>query len=187
MHPGPVNFPGSKRCSRGADVNVKGPGGVTLLMEASNAGRLDVVQALLAAKVDVNAKADNGATALMIASQNGHLEVVRALLAANADVNTKPNDGATALMIASAAGHLDVVQLLTASVPLPDKWGLFPCCASAIFRSLEGVAGPRSPAPMCHKMVVGEYYNERSRPSCKLPPSVSILPTNGHGHRCSPL
>jgi ankyrin repeat protein len=77
------------------------------LFEASAAGDLSRVQALLAAKADVNAKAANGATSLIAASQNGHLEVVQALLAAKADVNAKTADGGTALMLASQNGHLE--------------------------------------------------------------------------------
>ena len=42
------------------------------LIEASGAGDLSQVKALLAAKADVNAKTPDGRTALMLASQNGH-------------------------------------------------------------------------------------------------------------------
>ena len=42
------------------------------LIDASGAGDLSQVKALLAAKADVDAKTADGRTALMLASQNGH-------------------------------------------------------------------------------------------------------------------
>jgi len=85
------------------------------LFDASAAGDLSQVKALLAAAADVNAKRANGATALMIASEKGHMDVVQALLAARADVNVKGGAGVTALMIASQNGHLEVVRALLAA------------------------------------------------------------------------
>jgi ankyrin repeat protein len=43
------------------------------LIDASGAGDLSQVKALLGAKADVDAKTADGRTALMLASQNGHL------------------------------------------------------------------------------------------------------------------
>jgi ankyrin repeat protein len=85
------------------------------LNDATEAGDLSRVKALLAAKADVNATDPDGTTALFLAAQNGHLEVVQALLAAKADVNAKTANGATALFIASAYGHLEVVRALLAA------------------------------------------------------------------------
>jgi ankyrin repeat protein len=78
-------------------------------MKASQAGHLDVVQALLAKGAEVNAKANNGGTALMLASLAGHPDVVQALLAQGADVNAKTSGGVTALM---AAKDFAVIGLL---------------------------------------------------------------------------
>jgi ankyrin repeat protein len=85
------------------------------LNDASDAGDLSRVKALLAANADVNATDPDGTTALFLAAQNGHVEVVQALLAAKADVNAKTANGATALFIASAYGHLEVVRALLAA------------------------------------------------------------------------
>jgi predicted LPLAT superfamily acyltransferase len=85
------------------------------LNDASDAGDLSRVKALLAAKADVNATDPDGTMALFLASQKGHVEVVNALLAAKADVNAKTANGATALFIASAYGHLEVVRVLLAA------------------------------------------------------------------------
>ena len=85
------------------------------LNDASEAGDLSRVNALLAAKADVNATDPDGTAALYLAAQNGHVEVVKALLAAKANVNAKTANGATALFIASAYGHLEVVRALLAA------------------------------------------------------------------------
>jgi ankyrin repeat protein len=61
------------------------------LIDASSAGDLSQVKALLAAKADVNAKTAEGRTALMLASQNGH---------------PKPVRGGTALVVASEHGQV---------------------------------------------------------------------------------
>jgi hypothetical protein len=86
------------------------------LIDASEAGDLSRVKALLAAKADVNAKAPDGATALLTASAYGHLDVVQVLLAGKPDLNAKrAEDGGTALFIASQEGYLGVVQALLAA------------------------------------------------------------------------
>jgi ankyrin repeat protein len=54
------------------------------LIDASGAGNLSRVTALLAANANVNTKTTIGLTTLMQASQNGHLEVVQALRDAGA-------------------------------------------------------------------------------------------------------
>ncbi|KAJ5971338.1 uncharacterized protein N7479_001256 [Penicillium vulpinum] len=102
----------------GAEINAE-VNGRTALQAAAGAGRLEVVQALLAAKAHVNiSSAENGGqTALQAAAGGGHLEVVQALLAAKAYVNRSPstNGGQTALQAAAGGGHFEVVQaLLTA-------------------------------------------------------------------------
>ncbi len=96
------------------------------LIDASAAGDLAQVNALLATNADVNAKLTDGSTPLILASQNGRMEVVQALLARNADVNSKLADGFTALIVASQNGHLEVVQLLRPSSALGNVTTLPP-------------------------------------------------------------
>lgn len=108
----------------GADVNdrqrteLDQSGASTPLMVAAFYGRLEVVQALLAAKANVNAvnsEQRDGETALGRAVQKGHVEVVRALVAAKADVERCCGDGA--LYYAARAGNLEMVKALLTAKP----------------------------------------------------------------------
>jgi ankyrin repeat protein len=99
----------------GVDVNTKGNGGLTALMQASQNGHIKVVRALLAVRADVNAQTAEGETALIVASQNGQLEIVQALVAAKADVNVRGAIRTTALIQASKNGHAEVVRMLLAA------------------------------------------------------------------------
>ncbi len=87
------------------------------LVEASRAGHLSRVRALIVNGTDVNAEDPRyEKTALMEASANGQLDVVKALLAAGAKVNVRGSgEPWTALELASADGHLQVVQALLAA------------------------------------------------------------------------
>jgi len=106
-----------------ANVNMIDATVGTALIDAIPDGRIDIVNALLAAKADVN-ESRSGLTALMVASANGNLEIVRALLNAKADVNAKcglqsfeSRSGDTALMKASRDGYVDVCE--HCSMPKP--------------------------------------------------------------------
>jgi uncharacterized protein len=71
----PFREPGSRKpeeaftllLSSGANPNVKGPDGNTLLHQASRSGNLDMIRALAAAKVDFTQKNNDGFTALDVA------------------------------------------------------------------------------------------------------------------------
>ena len=97
------------------DINMRGPGGMTTLMEASYNGCEKIVDFLLAQGADVHIRDDIGRTALIEASQNGHLNIVKSLIENNADVNTVTKKGDTALMGASRRGHVKLVKLLLAN------------------------------------------------------------------------
>jgi ankyrin repeat protein len=61
---------------RGADVNFVRDDDFTALFAASQFGRLEIVDVLVAAGAVVNwARKEDGCTALMMASQNGHHEI----------------------------------------------------------------------------------------------------------------
>ncbi|CAI7590492.1 unnamed protein product [Penicillium glandicola] len=92
--------------------------GKTALQIAAGGGRLEMVQALLAAKAEVNVPASEpfGQTALQAAVREGHLEVVQALLAAKADPNASAAEhGQKALQVAVGGGQLEIVQALLAA------------------------------------------------------------------------
>ncbi len=84
---------------RGADADARDFGGRTLLMRASAAGNVELVE-LLVEHSDVNALDDRGRTALMRAGQAGHPGVVRLLLERGAERGARGDDGATALELA---------------------------------------------------------------------------------------
>src|SRR5262249_372063 len=69
----------------GADVNVKGNDGITPLMQAASAGRVDILRMLVAAKADVGARNAGGASALTAAAFSGYADAVQLLLANQAD------------------------------------------------------------------------------------------------------
>jgi ankyrin repeat protein len=87
----------------------------TALMEASERGYTEIVEALLAAGADVNMKDKHGYTALIYASLGGHTEIVKLFLAIDGiDVNWI-GTWATALTKASGYGHTDIVKMLLAA------------------------------------------------------------------------
>jgi ankyrin repeat protein len=117
----------------GADVNVKGAGGRTPLMEACYAGHTQVVRVLLDNGANVSLKKSDGATALafaeggkhqeiiqmleqvgqlLTASGKGDLKEVKTLIDKGTCVNARGVDGRTALMEAAYGGHTEVVRLL---------------------------------------------------------------------------
>ncbi len=71
--------------------------GNTLLIVASEKGRLDIVKALIDEGVDVNITNDDGNSALIFAIQKKHTEVARLLIKMGADVNARNSSGDTAL------------------------------------------------------------------------------------------
>jgi ankyrin repeat protein len=111
--------------SRGdIDVNAVVSGGLmkgyTALHLAAMNGRVDVVQALLAAPgINVNAANENGWTALHVAAEYRHAGVIQALLGAGADVNAQisygPWKGWTALHWAAQNGDVEVIRALLAA------------------------------------------------------------------------
>ena len=99
---------GHARVNRGDGV------GDTALHEASRAGEIDAVLALLDCDADVHVRNKLGCTPLHIASHAGHGDIVRALVQAGAAVNGpdgEMNGGYSALHIAAANGS---TQSLTA-------------------------------------------------------------------------
>jgi ankyrin repeat protein len=57
--------------ARGADVNEKDADGITPLMQAASAGRLEILRLLIEAKADVAARNAGGASALTAAAFSG--------------------------------------------------------------------------------------------------------------------
>ncbi len=102
--------------SRGADINMAAPGGMTPCSIAAAEGHVLIVLELLAApQLRINQEDDNGLTPLLIAVDRGHYAVVEALLSdSRTDVNKRDKYGLTALLIAMRNRNLAIVSLLLA-------------------------------------------------------------------------
>lgn len=84
----------------------------TYLLEASRAGRTDLVAALLNTGTPIDATDASGHSALILAAYNGHLDTVDLLLRAGADPNIGDRRGNTALMGAIFKGEETIVLRL---------------------------------------------------------------------------
>ena len=82
------------------------------LLQASEKGHVECIEALHRCGADINARAKGGWTAMMYASQSGRMECIEALHRCGADVNARENDGWTAIMYASRNGHVECVEAL---------------------------------------------------------------------------
>jgi ankyrin repeat protein len=123
---------------RGADVNVLDELGLSPLHQASQGGRLDLVQLLLEHGADINLQSSTGITPLGYASHTGKFEVSRLLLQQGANVDTQNKKAQSPLHAAVKGGHLDVVRLLIesgANINLHSKTGSTPLHSSLAFRS----------------------------------------------------
>jgi len=92
------------------------PGGLTVIIQAVNCNKEDIVDYCIDNNCDVNAYGINGCTALHVAAFWGRLNFVRKLIVdAGADVTITENGGNTALQIAqmTAAGNGGSVERIT--------------------------------------------------------------------------
>lgn len=123
----------------GMGPNLSDPNsGFTILMLASNMGRAEVADALIAAGADVNARDNTGSTALLTAAVMGHAATVQALMKYRPDANiTEPEQQFTPLHLiirAAQPGYLDAVKALIsggANVDAKDSKGATPLLLAA--------------------------------------------------------
>lgn len=86
------------------------------LLEASQYGDLEYVNALISQGADVNTSDEDGDTPLHLACDYGHVEIVKALIKTGADVNAKEwGGGSTPLHCAVRAKSLEIVEVLLES------------------------------------------------------------------------
>jgi hypothetical protein len=98
----------------------------TALLAASYHGYVDVVQALLRAKVSASACALQGRTALHLAADQDHAAIVALLCSAGAPRDAQDVKGRTALHLAAWQGHLASVEALVlagAALEVRDRNG----------------------------------------------------------------
>merc|ERR1712187_22065 len=81
------------------------------LMDASAAGRSNLVEKFIAAGADVNKQGKQNMSALHLAARKGHTTVVRLLLAARADA-TKESQVGNALHLARKNGNVELLEAL---------------------------------------------------------------------------
>ncbi|MEZ5594543.1 MAG: ankyrin repeat domain-containing protein [Gammaproteobacteria bacterium] len=108
--------------------------GKTALMAAAMQGKLQLVQALLAAGADPNARNQNGGTPLLYAMAGGSLAVTRHLLAAGAQINQRSSNGWSPLMMAVAKRRAALVSALLqagADANISDVYGWTPLMRAA--------------------------------------------------------
>ena len=111
-------------------IDEKDRSGMTALMWACVAGRVDIADYLLQHKASVNIQADSvidftliaggGKTALMFACSIGSIELVNLLLSYKADASISNAAGLSALTTAADNGKLEVVKLLVELSPSID-------------------------------------------------------------------
>lgn len=84
----------------GADVNVRGRGGRTLLHGGAQEGNLASTRFLLDHGADVGAIDSNGMTPLHAAVEQGYIDIAELLIARGSDPNAAATDGVTPLALA---------------------------------------------------------------------------------------
>jgi ankyrin repeat protein len=99
--------------SKGADLNLRDPRGLTPLMVAAHLRHYDAVRALLSAGADINAFDDDRYDVITIAAVADDAEMIRIAEAGGGDPKlvTSRYDG-TALITAAHLGHDEVVRTL---------------------------------------------------------------------------
>jgi len=96
----------------GINVNSRGPGKTTALIEAVDGERVEVVELLLDRGANVNSANARKVTPILIASAQGNEEIAAYLLDRGANPNATGPDGTTALIEAIDGGHNAIVELL---------------------------------------------------------------------------
>jgi ankyrin repeat protein len=154
--------------SHGAELTATNAIGQSILMQAANAGLLEVVtQVLTKSTSGINAREKKfGLSALMQAAVQGHADVVSELLLYGADPKLKSLAGQTARLLAQTRGHEEAAKVLAqyegglAAAPAPAS-GPAPAPAKPLRSDVDqpGYSAPEDPAAVA--VVVGiENYQD---------------------------
>ena len=102
--------------SKGIDITIKKPYGITFLMLGAKNGMFKLVNALLEKGENINQQTPYGYTPLIFAVLGNKLQMVKLLLSHGADPNKKIKKGKykgyTALKFAEEKGYKEIVSLL---------------------------------------------------------------------------
>jgi uncharacterized protein len=112
------------------------------LLNACEAGNLELVQQLIERGVNPSAPNEAGITPAYKAAMHGHAEVVSFLASKNASLDTAIKNGRTPIFAAASAGHVDVIRLLGslgADPNTPDEMGITPLYTAAAEGHAEAV------------------------------------------------
>ena len=100
------------------DLNTSGEQKTTALMQASQAGKMDIVQFLIKKKVNLDAKNEAGDTALSLAVQQEENAIAETLIQAEADVEISCGDKDTSLlMCATKTNALPLMRMILKKSP----------------------------------------------------------------------
>jgi uncharacterized protein len=106
--------------------NVRNPMGLTPMMLAIAKENIDLVEAMIAAKVDVNELDRAGMTALVFAANKNNVRIVQLLRRAGARVEVV-NNNLSGLMMAARNSSLELIQVMNPTaqeinIPAEDGW-----------------------------------------------------------------
>ena len=145
--------------SKGADLNLRDPRGLTPLMVAAHLRHYDAVRALLSAGADINAFDDDRYDVITIAAVADDAEMIRIAEAGGGDPKlvTSRYDG-TALIAAAHLGHDEVVRtLIKSGAPLDHVNNLN--WTALIEAIVLGDGGPRHVATLEALVTTGADVN----------------------------
>ena len=145
--------------SKGADLNLRNPRGLTPLMVAAHLRHYDAVRALLSAGADINAFDDDRYDVITIAAVADDAEMIRIAEAGGGDPKlvTSRYDG-TALIAAAHLGHDEVVRtLIKSGAPLDHVNNLN--WTALIEAIVLGDGGPRHVATLEALVTAGADVN----------------------------
>jgi ankyrin repeat protein len=114
----------------------------TALHFAAEAGNVEVVKALLAAKANPNAPDRTGRSPLTLAAEKKHGEVLKMLIAAGGNVELKDQLGGTPIVWAAGLGNTETVGILLnagANPNVVDRQGMTPLIWAATIGRHETV------------------------------------------------
>lgn len=101
-----------KLIERGANPNIYGEGGKSLLLMSLEKGDFELAECLLKGGAEIDCRDARGWSALIHASFCGWKGIAEFLLDHGASVNLCTNEGWNALVVAYAYGHSEIVELL---------------------------------------------------------------------------
>jgi rhodanese-related sulfurtransferase len=121
--------------------------GLTPLMRAAIAGRVDLVDELLRMGVDVRLRNADGNNALWAACISNNASIVQHLVDAGIGVDHRNDTGATALMFAASTGRAHLVKVLLQAGANPSLRNQDDFCAVDLASTWECVGLLRAQAP----------------------------------------